>query len=186
MKENILYKIKEHLLKGIINEADVVYFMVEIRKIIEKEFNSKALYPLLEFYCDWTVHSEKDRITPEIESIMIRIDKELNEKDDYNIRNNGRNSENIKFIYAEELKKEFKSFLSDFGLPYDLCDDSSRWISFIQLLYKVLIDQPINFKAGNPVHNIKTFILEPAAEGAVIWVIKFFDNRRDLRFGNAF
>src|SRR3989344_7144973 len=55
-------------------ECQVVYLMVEVRKIIDHE-KSGATYPLLKFYGDWTVHTEKSYITSEIKQVMEEMYK---------------------------------------------------------------------------------------------------------------
>jgi hypothetical protein len=52
-------------------EAQVVYLLIEIRKILDRDSNMK--YPLLRFYCDWCVHTRKDKITPQIKLIMEQL-----------------------------------------------------------------------------------------------------------------
>jgi len=39
-------------------ECHVVYMLVETRKVLDRENNRK--YPILRFYCNWTVHTDKD------------------------------------------------------------------------------------------------------------------------------
>lgn len=169
--------------------------MVEIRKIIEKEKDDniikirESLYPLMKFYCDWIVHSEKDEITAEIEQIMLRIDKEYLGREEVD-----RKSANINLIYMEELRKEKDYFLGDFGLSKEIIEEE-RWVPFVQLISKVLVDQPINFSNYNnknnkkgikPIHNIESFTFELANNSAAIWSNKFLDDRKEQRFANAF
>ncbi len=45
-------------------ECKVLYLLVEFRKILDHK-NDKS-FPLLRFYSDWSVHTSKDRITPEL------------------------------------------------------------------------------------------------------------------------
>ena len=201
MKNDILEKIKNHINNGIQREADVVYLMVEVRKVIDQELNSgldkeikkikDSLYPLLKFYCDWVVHSRKDNITPEIESIMVRIDKSLSSGSKYPFLDSG--LENIDFIYMDESKKQFKEFLEDFGLNSDITKKDD-WTSFIQLLIGILIEQPIDFakynennkkKGVEPIHSIKSFSFKPAAPGAAIWEFILLDGT-SKKFGNGF
>ena len=56
-------------------EWQIVYLLVEIRKILDRGNNRK--YPLLRFYADWAVHTAKDRINSEIKTIMERILDEI-------------------------------------------------------------------------------------------------------------
>jgi len=60
MREAIIQKLKRHLANGITREADVVYFMSEVRKILEHE-TSASKYPALSFYANWCLHTKIDR-----------------------------------------------------------------------------------------------------------------------------
>jgi len=44
--------------KPIESEGDVVHLLVEVRKIIE---TMEGRFPVLEFFCDWPLHSVLDR-----------------------------------------------------------------------------------------------------------------------------
>ncbi len=70
-REKIIEKLNRFLTdhNPLAEECHVVYLMVEIRKVIDHE-KSNATYPLLKFYSDWTVHTEKGHITPEIKQMM--------------------------------------------------------------------------------------------------------------------
>ena len=148
-------------------ESDVVYLMVEMRKIIDKR---KKEYPLLKFYADWAVHSEKDRITPEIE----RISEELYSTAVTEIESafpgmSGTKSPMNAFAYMEELGKEMLALFREFGIETAFVEDRESWIQFVALLVKVLENQPIN----NPSKNVQTIYFEPANEGCVIGIIIF-------------
>ena len=51
-------------------ECHAVYLMVELRKIIDQQ---QLKLSLLKFYADWTVHSSKDRITPEVRQVSENL-----------------------------------------------------------------------------------------------------------------
>ncbi len=60
MREAIIQKLNYHLAGGMKQEADVVYFMTEVRKLFEHEA-SAAKYPALSFYANWCLHTKIDR-----------------------------------------------------------------------------------------------------------------------------
>ena len=62
-EKEITQKLREFLnsRKSHLNEeCDVVYFLVEIRKVLEHQKN-KNQYRFLSFYADWALHPKKDR-----------------------------------------------------------------------------------------------------------------------------
>lgn len=147
-------------------ECEVVYFMVEARKVIDQQ---KLSFPVLKFYADWCVHSSKDKITPEIEMMsesmydgaVARIN-DPNSPEDYTSAIND-------FVYMVNLRAEIGSFLTDLGLPSDLAYLEEDWIRFVVMLTRVLENQPIN----NPSTNVQTILFEPATPGCVIGTLVF-------------
>jgi hypothetical protein len=63
-------------------EHHVVYLLVEIRKILDHENDrgNNGRYPLLRFFSDWSVHTAKDKITPQIKATMTGILVEIKDR----------------------------------------------------------------------------------------------------------
>ena len=164
-------------------ECHVVYFMVEMRKILDHE-NSSSKYPLLKFYSDWTVHIKKDHISPEMKKIMDDMYQTAS-KEIINPASAQAMSPVMQFAYMEGLGKEVKQFLESHDLDPALADEEDKWIKFVQLLIRVLENQPIN----NPTKDIEYFCFEPANPGCVIGTLKFKQPVGDYpsyTFKNAF
>lgn len=146
-------------------ECEVVYLMIEIRKILEREKNGK--YSILRFYCDWTVHIQKDRITEDMKKIIIKVYERVKEEIE-----NGQvvRGDIIKFIYMQQLQKEMIDFFDEIELSNNFRKDEF-WLSFLKLFVKILENQPIvNYKSDI---KIKTFCFIPSPEEAVVGVIVF-------------
>jgi hypothetical protein len=164
-------------------ESQVVYLLVEIRKILDRDNNHK--YPLLRFYCDWSVHTEKDRITKEMRGIMAEIYADVANQIIQHPLPVTKKTKVISFMYMEDLQVELQQFLKEYSLPDSLTSNKDNWLAFVKLLVKVLADQPIN----EPCDGIKTFAFLPAAEGCVLGRIDFTDNINGYDhydFGNAY
>lgn len=119
----------------ITEECHAVYVLVEIRKVLDRDYNDK--YPLLRFYCDWCVHTQKDRITPQIKAIMEQIYASIEKPSPVN------NSNMMSFIRMEDMRNEMSQFLVEYNLTVSFAKDSVNWIEFIKLMVNVLADQPI-------------------------------------------
>lgn len=164
-------------------ECQVVYLMVEIRKVLDHEKSGPA-YPLLKFYSDWTVHTEKNHISPEIQQMMEAMYKTA-KSDIANPALRKAGSPIMQFAYMEGLGQEMKSFLENHGVDPSLATEKDKWIEFVKLLVKILENQPIN----DPSTNIESFFFEPANIGCVIGILRF---RRPIgkydfyRFMNAY
>lgn len=172
--------LKKHL--PFTEECQVLYLLVEIRKILDRE-NDKG-YPILRFYCNWSVHTNKDS-TQEMEFIMRDIYQDI-EKQIINpaLINMGGKIKIISFMYMDDLQTEMKLFLQKYYLPI-LFTESKNWLEFVSLLVKILVDQPIN----NPCADIKQFAFIPAADGCVRGRIDFTKNigkYNYYQFGNVY
>lgn len=178
MEESIIEKLNTHILSGINKESDVVYLMVETRKILERTDNK---YPLLKFYCDWILHNKKDNITSDIKKIMEKINKSIPKDIKKSPYPRNYRSEILEFIFMKGLREEFKSFFRCFKLSEGsriLFMKGKNWIRFVNLLTKVLADQPIM----NPIKEIEYFAFEPNEGGLISCVIRFNDARKRCRF----
>src|SRR5579872_1229998 len=68
----IVDKLKTELEKGITSEVQLVYVLVEVRKLLEIT-HRKDQYPALLFHCDWILHSHMDR--PGALRVLQRFDE---------------------------------------------------------------------------------------------------------------
>ena len=161
-------------------ECHAVYLMVEIRKILDHEKCED--FPLLRFYCNWTVHTDK-YIQAEMKALMEEMYFDIKEQ----IASPAlakRDSAPNRFAYMENLKTEMKAFLEERGINLSIVE-GNNWIEFIGLLVKVLEDQPIK----NPTADIRLFSFIPAAEHCVRFIVEFnapIQGNHWFKFGNAY
>lgn len=161
-------------------ECHVLYLLVEIRKVLDRDSNRK--YPILRFYCNWSVHTDKDS-TQEMEMIMNDIYQDVKDQVTNPSLVSGK-TKVIGFMYMEDLQSEMTKFLQEYQLPISLTE-KGNWLEFIKLLVKILADQPIK----NPCADIKQFAFLPATDGCVRGRIDFTQNidRYDhYQFGNVY
>lgn len=165
-------------------ECHVIYLMVEIRKILDYEQDhwKKGAFTLLRFYCDWTVHTEKTRITDSMQTIMDQIFQDVKAQIEQPASAQAM-SPVMQFAYMDKLKDEMQRFLEDHDMDVVLVGDG--WLPFIQYLVKVLENQPIKNLKG----DIVLFSFIPAADRCVRGIIKFKEplNGYDhYKFANAY
>lgn len=148
MKEKIIEKLKKFLSERsqIKEECEVVYLLVELRKLLDKEReeNSSNDYSMVRFYADWAVHTNKEYITPSMKKIMDNIEKSINP-----YPKNG----DISFLSMPELRKELTQLLRGYELSNKFCEDDNDWRVFVTTMTQVIADQPI----VNPTPNISEF-----------------------------
>jgi len=147
-------------------ECQVMYLLVEIRKVLDQ--NKKSRYPILRFYCDWSVHAEKNRITKEIKKIMVDIYHNVKREIQKPMSRSSKAKTND-FIYMKDLRVEMKKFLHEYKLLGLFTPDGNNWLEFIKLLVKILTEQPIR----KPCSYIKMFEFLPATEGCVWFRVDF-------------
>lgn len=165
-REEVIDKLNDFLIKHspVTEECHVVYLMVAVRKILEHEKNKDSL--LLRFYCDWIVHTEKDRITDDIREMMTEIYKTIRSEIErpHTVQ---AMSPVMQFAYMDKLKEGMEKFLADRDIDKKLIGNG--WLEFVKILVKVLENQPIN----KPTEDIKLFSFTPAANQCVKGVILF-------------
>jgi len=120
-------------------ECEVVYLMVEIRKILDHD---SGPYKTLRFYCNWVLHKElnQERTTKLLSSIF---------ETNIDFKRSGReNARNVKFVGTDFFKlNTFKNELKDFFQRYD-CSVvllNKNWWKFARLLLDVIKECPIHF-----------------------------------------
>lgn len=138
MKHQLLEKITPELL-NIHTEIQVVYILTRIGKILEID-NKKSIYPILNFYRNWSVHSRIDDtkyIKQYLEDLIQRTDS--------------RNFSHS--LLVEQLTK----FLENYSLP-PLSEKNLK--KFIYYLGHVISDTPLIVKKDEGT-KYKIFLSNP-------------------------
>ncbi|MEK6880277.1 MAG: hypothetical protein AABY22_11740 [Nanoarchaeota archaeon] len=190
MSRPIIIEKLERLLstQPLTKESEIVYLMVEIRKVLDHVYYKKD-FKLLRFYCDWIVHTTKKRnlenIEPIISSMYQTIKTEIENPHSILIGK----SPVADFVYLEELKKEMIDFFTKESLPFHWCELKEKWVEFVKLLVNVLIDQPII----NPTKDVSSFTFLESVPGCIRGRIDFTGtisnkdgNYDHYKFGNVY
>jgi hypothetical protein len=156
----IVAKLATLLGQGIRCEADALYVLVEVRKLLEQQ-EAKQQYEYLTFYCDWAVHA---RLTgPVAQEILARFDaanvqlkqqialRELPEP----LRTDLDRISKMKFF-----ENEMDGFLGANGLPNIESTRVDGWIHFLHLYGKIVEDCPLLMTATNQTATIKNVTLK--------------------------
>ncbi len=164
MKTQIVKKLVKFLNERpqIKEEFEVVYLMVELRKLLdrEREQNQSNSDSLVRFHADWVLHTDKRHITTPMREIMKKIDDSIDiyPKDG-----------NIDFLLLPEFRMELAQLLKDNSLPNDFCKKDDDWLNFMGALTQVLADQPII----NPTDNIAEFRYVDMSKKGIMATIDF-------------
>lgn len=113
-------------------EARVVYFLVQVRKVLD-HLDDRDDFNLLRLYADWCVHTSLNRrLARKLFKIISKGDTE--------------SSKNLNF---GRLQTELGVFLEMYELPTEIVRDSDSWSDLKSNLLNVLIDSPIFYKREN-------------------------------------
>jgi hypothetical protein len=142
MKRDIITKLKAELDKEINSEPQVVYILVEIRKLLEQN-KAKDQYAALNFHCNWVVHVQLDKSA--FATKIVRFFDEIHETSPDPIQH-------IHDVWTEELsdvlgidafRRDLQTFLHEHGLPTDLCGDTAKWREFMNQYSEIIADCPL-------------------------------------------
>jgi hypothetical protein len=174
----IIEKLRAQLRKPIELEQQVVYMLVQIRKLLESQ-NLKKTFPVLVLYADWVVHAKLTRssvareIIEAFEEWCIRIA-------------NGQHLtlQDAAYRYLNEiaLRAEMRSFLEFSELPVEICTDAQRWGEFRSALVSTIEGIPLEapLENGKPASRfIKSVAVTSESTGEALivrWNLVFHTN----------
>lgn len=135
MRNNLLDKLSVALKNDISNECEVVYILSKIRKLIDVE-DKRDKYKILEFYCDWALHSKMTFGTKKIGGILEDF---INHKDGGG------------FLKFDSFITDYKRLIEEYNLPKIIfynnenADRLKNSIIFINYLISIYNDVPLEF-----------------------------------------
>jgi hypothetical protein len=172
-RNEVAEKIARHLTGelSVWNETDVVYLLVEVRKLLDHARNeTQANSPHLRFYCDWVVHISKDRIDPITLDVVKNMESGI--KRQIHQPNMFLGEEAINFAYFRSMQDELLQLMKAEGIDAGILSSEDKWSLVVSILVKALENQPLNIEQRHGL-NIKRLIFLPSAPGAVIMRIDF-------------
>lgn len=161
MTPDIIEKVSKELSKGIDSEAQVLYLLVEIRKVRQSDPSNPKI--LLDFYRDWACHVELKHTN----AVGIFLDR-FEPLVDPNLSAHQIAARFIKafpaFFKLDELRKELRAFFAQEGLATALTDDSKKWSVFVRHLMSILKDCSIK-RSSSSRGLIRELVLESDRKG---------------------
>lgn len=139
MRHHIIEKVDKELAKGIDSEAQAVYFLVEIRKIIGEHDKNFDRYPTIHFFSNWVVHTKLEHATAKkmlayTECFYAGLDPYLQI---------AKQTTFYPFVMFIVLRRELHIFLRENDLSEELVLNQSFWERFTYLVLGVVMDCPI-------------------------------------------
>lgn len=132
-KEKILEKLNDILSRENlheISEAEVIYILSKVRKLMELD-GSKEKYQFLNFYCNLALHAKLEGRPPQkVQNMMLKI-----------------HNQDESFIYSifwlEDFHNEFKLFINEKELPSKLYEEENIKKNLSEKLFEIFSDTPI-------------------------------------------
>src|SRR3989338_2579464 len=161
MEKDIMEKLTAELRNGINSEKDVLYFMAEARKMLDK--GALGQYQTLRFYCNWVLHTEIEDLKDFFEffvevSTLVKM---------YLAAPNASIRRRLNFFVSDflafpRLKNELRSLLKEKGLSDQLVNDEPQWRAFAKHMKEIIIDSPLILDSVSkkvPDNRLKSFKL---------------------------
>lgn len=150
-QHQIVKKLQEEFDRELNSEAQVVYVLVEVGKLLEHD-KAKAKYRTINFYRNWVVHTKVSESTLAHELIHTF--------DRYIIDNNADSSKTLKdFVSPQTLRIELREYLkTPHGLTFPSCEDGILWKRFVKYLARVISQTPLctKRKASQPTQYVES------------------------------
>jgi hypothetical protein len=141
MKEAIVEKLKDFVDQDTISERDVVYFLVEAHKLIERE-NLKTEFKTLVFYRHWAVHIKIDH-NSEFREYLTGIFEGVH------LPEKKIPVEVFSFVYFDLIAKDIIAFWNRFIAVREMKTTDRFFKLFRDSLLQILMDVPIYLVYGN-------------------------------------
>lgn len=145
--DEIIRKLTAEFEAGINTEVQVVYLLVGVRKLMERDEREKE-FPALLFHCDWVVHAQLDRAGAQ--RLLREFDALHGRMTDASGARNlpdalQRDIDDI--TQMRGFRKELTNFLAQYHLPPLTPQGTEGWTRFLNLYARVIADIPLIVKA---------------------------------------
>jgi hypothetical protein len=142
MLQEVIRKLRDELIQPITSERQVVYLLVELRKLIDLNGDAEKFFAL-NFYCDWAVHPMMDRkgaarIVERVDEYQGFLERMKNAKDgeylgaDLNFLGPLRET-----LRLERFREQFGEYTRACVLGYDIAATDGWWTKDSGLAFDV-------------------------------------------------
>jgi hypothetical protein len=183
MEPDIKQKISDLIVGGVNTEAQAVYLMVQIRKLLES--GPKGKYPHLKFNCDWALHAKLSGTTAQwvlerfdSANILLQDDRKLLDLPD------GLQSEIKQISKMGLFKGELDSFLNEHSLP-KIETNQEGWPKFLFFYAKVVEDCPLEIRPANSVSSIQKITISVEKAQKLLEDQQFYKISRNITERNG-
>ena len=141
VRDAIIEKLNRHMSIPPKTEADVVYALVEIRKLLEQSGRKEDL-PRLTFFCDWVVHPWLKGT--ETQNVLKELDERLGKYDTarpWELDPDGHVHELLSF---RRFREELHAYSEEVGIQEGWTRDPTAWREVSRLYSMIVRDCPLS------------------------------------------
>ena len=181
----IISKLRMLLTNGIHTEADALYFVAEVRKLLEHQRLNQR-YNHLKFHCDWALHAKL--CGPTAQKILSHFDAaniHLKAGAELHDLPGLLSTEIDRISKMEYFKCELESFLVANRLPNLITMRSDSWTHFLHLYAQIVEDCPLEMTTKNKSANITHVTLKMELASRLLDGEMFFKVRWIIRDKNG-
>ena len=147
MKPDITHKIAMELEQAIVSERQVVYILVELRKLLELQgLDRDARYRGLIFCCDWAVHPALNRESAKVITLLFDRYETSYRNEPVGVSQAGI-PELIEFCDHSRFRQQFIEACEENNISALAVRNDGWWRSFLAQFSEVVRDCPIEAKA---------------------------------------
>lgn len=165
MERDIVRKLSDELAQQIVSERQVVYVLVELRKLLEGRHTLDE-YDVLKLCCDWAVHPKLSRAPA---NRIVRLFDEYEAKyrhESVGVAQAGM-PELVEFCGHKQFRVQFIDACESNGVAAGAPKDDDWWRSFLRQYSEVVKDCPLEANADHTMYvtQVKATAIPPESIG---------------------
>lgn len=178
MIPDIVRKLSNELAETITSESQVVYILVELRKLLERNALLKEeRFRALRFCCDWTVHSKLDRDTAKMITELFDRYETMYRHEPVGVSQAGI-PELVEFCEHSRFRQQFIAACQTVDITTATISNDDWWRGFLIQFSEVVRDCPIEARPRGTtyVKRVTASAIDPQSVGifnkqfAIFWM----------------
>lgn len=171
MVPDIVYKLSEEFAQDITSERQVVYILVEIRKLLEKK-DDLDKYPDLKLCCDWATHPKLDRKSAQRIAMLFDRYEAKYRRDGVGV-NQAEIPELVEFCEHSRFRAQFIEACESNDVPTGALRNDDWWRFFLEQFSEVVRDCPLEAKGDSTTHVTRVTASAISPESIGVWGRQF-------------
>jgi len=161
MKDELIFKIQRVLSQRITQEMQVVYLLVELRKLMDREAYQDSV---LRMFCNWVVHTKLERRAEGSEIILTEFDEIMT-----GLLERNAGTTHFEHLSLVKFREALARCFDAFNLSAPFIREDGEYVKFVRLYSSVVGECPIVFSASKiPLKHVEQIELQGFCEGILV------------------